>query len=199
MAFGRAWLKNILQEEDKPIEEKVAEIMKEHVAVTDGLKEERDGYKTQAGKTAELQKQLEDLQSGDDWKAKFDKEHEAFENFKKQTQQDAENAKVRSAYRKLLADEGISEKRLDSILKVTDFSKMKLDKDGNLDKADELRKSINEEWSEFKTTITEKGANVEKPPQTGKPMKTREEILAIKDTTERQKAIAENLNLFGKG
>ena len=199
MAFGRAWLKNILQEEDKTTDEKLAEIMKEHVAVTDGLKEERDSYKEQAGKTADLQKQLEATQSGENWQEKFEKEHKAFEDFKKQTENEANAAKVRSAYRKLLADEGISEKRLDSILKVTDFSGMKLDKEGNLENADDLRKVINAEWGDFKTTVTEKGATVEKPPQTGKPVKTREEILAIKDTTERQKAIAENLQLFGKG
>ena len=197
MAFGRTWLKNILQEEDKSVEEKVAEIMKEHVSVTDSLKEERDGYKEQAGKTADLQKQLEDLQSGDNFKEKYEKEHEAFENFKKQTASDAEAAKVKAAYRKLLAGEGIGEKRLDSILKVTDFSKMKLDKDGNLEKADELKKAINDEWSDFKTTVTERGATVEKPPQTGKTKMTKEEIFAIKDTTQRQKAIAENHELFG--
>ena len=197
MAFGRTWLKNILQEEDKSVEEKVAEIMKEHVSVTDSLKEERDGYKEQAGKAADLQKQLEDLQSGDNFKEKYEKEHEAFENFKKQTASDAEAAKVKAAYRKLLAGEGIGEKRLDSILKVTDFSKMKLDKDGNLEKADELKKAINDEWSDFKTTVTERGATVEKPPQTGKTKMTKEEIFAIKDTTQRQKAIAENHELFG--
>ena len=197
MAFGRTWLKNILQEEDKSVEEKVAEIMKEHVSVTDSLKEERDGYKEQAGKAADLQKQLEDLQSGDNFKEKYEKEHEAFENFKKQTASDAEAAKVKAAYRKLLAGEGIGEKRLDSILKVTDFSKMKRDKDGNLEKADELKKAINDEWSDFKTTVTERGATVEKPPQTGKTKMTKEEIFAIKDTTQRQKAIAENHELFG--
>ena len=197
MSFGRTWLKNILQEEDKSVEEKVAEIMKEHVSVTDSLKEERDGYKEQAGKAADLQKQLEDLQSGDNFKEKYEKEHEAFENFKKQTASDAEAAKVKAAYRKLLAGEGIGEKRLDSILKVTDFSKMKLDKDGNLEKADELKKAINDEWSDFKTTVTERGATVEKPPQTGKTKMTKEEIFAIKDTTQRQKAIAENHELFG--
>ena len=199
MAFGRAWLKNVLQEDDKPIEEKVAEIMKEHVAVTDGLKEERDGYKDQAEKAADLQKELDGLQGGDDWQKKFEDEHKAFEDFKKQTASEAEAAKVKAAYRELLADEGIGAKRLDTIIRVTDFSKMKLDKDGSLENADELRKSINEEWSEFKTTVVERGATVEKPPHTGKPTRTREEILAIKDTTERQKAIAENLNLFGKG
>ena len=197
MGFGRSWLKNILQEEDKSVEEKVAEIMKEHVSVTDSLKQERDEYKEQAGKAADLQKQLEEKQGGENWQEKFEKEHEAFENFKKQTASDAEAAKVRAAYRKLLADEGIGEKRLDAILKVTDFSKMKLDRDGNLEKADELKKSINDEWSDFKTTVTEKGAVVEKPPQTSKTKMTKEEIFAIKDTAQRQKAIAENHELFG--
>ena len=97
----------------------------------------------------------------------------------------------------ILAGEGIGEKRLDSILKVTDLSKMKLDKDGNLEGVDELKKAINDEWGEFKTTVTEKGAVVEKPLVTGKATKTKDEIMAIKDTRERQQAIAENHQLFG--
>ena len=76
---------------------------------------------------------------------------------------------------------------------------MKLDKDGELIGIDDLKKAINEEWSEFKTTVVERGANVEKPPKTDGAKMTKEQILAIKDTSERQKAIAENLNLFGKG
>ena len=113
------------------------------------------------------------------------------------TAEDAEAAKVRAAYRKMLAEEKIGEKRLDSIIKVTDFSGMKLDKDGNLANADELRKKIGDEWGEFRTTTTERGATVEKPPQIGKATKTKDEILSIKDTAERQKAIAENHELFG--
>ena len=80
---------------------------------------------------------------------------------------------------------------------MTDLSKMKLDKDGNLDGEAELKKTINNEWGEFKTTVTTKGAVVEKPLQTGKATKTKEEIYAIKDPAERQKAIAENHELFG--
>lgn len=194
MAFTRTWLKNITKDDDM-----VNAIMEEHVAVVDGLKQKMDSLKEQADKAADLQKQLEGLQGGENWQEKYEKEHNAFEDYKKQAAKDAEAAKVKAAYRKLLADEGISEKRLDSILKVTDLSKIKLDKEGNLENADELKKAINTEWSDFKTTVTEKGATVDKPPQTGKPVKTREEILSIKDTTERQKAIAENLNLFQKG
>ena len=192
MAFTRTWLKSVTKDD-----EMVNAIMEEHVAVVDGLKAKMDSLKAEADKAADLQKQLDGLKGGEDYREKYEKEHKAFEDFKKQTESDANAAKVRAAYRKLLAGEGISEKRLDAILKVTDFSKMKLDKDGNLDGESDLKKAINSEWSEFKTTVTERGATVEKPPQTGKATKTKEEIFAIKDTAERQKAIAENHELFG--
>ena len=194
MAFTRSFLKA-----SGLTDEQISAVMEEHVAVTDALKKDRDSYKAEAEKAAELQKQLDASKGGEDFKAKYEQEHQAFEDFKKKTAEDAEAAKVRAAYRKLLIEEGIGEKRLDSIMKVTDFSKMKLDKDGKLDSEDELRKSIGDEWGEFKTTVTEKGAKVETPPVTGKSQMTKEQILAIKDTSERQKAIAENLNLFGKG
>ena len=192
MAFTRNFLKSTGLSDDQ-----ITAVIEEHTAVTDALKKERDGYKEQAEKAADLQKQLDDLANGEDFKKKYEDEHTAFEDFKAKTASDAEAANVRSAYRKLLAGEGISEKRLDAILKVTDFSGMKLDKDENLEKADELKKAINSEWGEFKTTVTERGATVEKPPQTGKSKMSKEEIYAIKDTAQRQKAIAENHELFG--
>ena len=197
MAFGRKWLDEILQNEELSAKEKAQKIMDEHISVTDALKDDRDKFKGEAEKAADLQKQLDGMNGGEDYKKKYEDEHKAFEDFKKQTAQSAETAKVKAAYRKLLADEGISEKRLDSILKITDFDKMKLDKEGNLENISDLKKAINEEWSEFKTTVTTKGAQVEKPPQTSKATKTKEEIFAIKDTAERQKAIAENHELFG--
>lgn len=202
-SFGRKWLEGILENEELTSKEKAQQIMDGHITVTDGLKEERDGYKADAEKAADLQKQLDDLSNGEDFQKKYEDEHKAFEDFKKQTASEAEAAKVKAAYRKLLAGEGISEKRLDGIIKVAeargDLKKVKLDKDGNFEDADGLKKAINDEWGEFKTIVTERGAEVEKPPQTDKPTKTREEILAIKDVGERQKAIAENLKLFGKG
>ena len=192
MAFTRNFLKSTGLSD-----EQISAVIEEHTAVTDALKKERDGFKEQAEKAADLQKQLDDLAKGEDFKQKYEDEHKAFEDFKQKTASDAEAAKVRSAYRKLLSGEGISEKRLDAILKVTDLSKMKLDKDGNLEREEDLKTAINDEWGDFKTTVTEKGAVVEKPPQVGKATKTKEEIFAIKDTAERQKAIAENHELFG--
>lgn len=178
-------------------EEQVKAVMEEHVSVTDALKAERDKFKAEAEKLPGVQKELDDLKGGEDWKKKYEDERKSFEDFRNKTAQDAEAAKVRAAYRKLLIDEKIGEKRLDSILKVTDFTKMKLDKDGNLEGEDALRKAIGDEWSEFRVTTTQQGANVANPPQIGKAQMTKEEIRNIKDTSARQKAIAENHELFG--
>ena len=194
MAFKRSFLESLGLSEQQ-----VSAVMDEHVSVTDALKADRDKYKAQAEKLPEIQKQLDEIKGGEDWKQKFEDEHKAFEDFKNNAAQKEEAAKVRAAYRKLLTDEKIGEKWLDRIMKGTDFSGMKLDKDGNLNDLDKLKESIDKEWGDVKTTVTEKGADVAKPPQTGNGKMTKADILKIADTAERQKAIAENLNLFGKG
>lgn len=192
MAFTRAFLKSA-----GLTDEQITAIMEEHVSVVTGLKDDRDRYKAEAEKLPDLQKQVEDLKGGEDYKTKWETEHKAFEDYKGQVAQEAEAAKVRAAYRRLLADCRISEKRLDAICKVTDFSKMKLDKDGNLTDADALRASIQNDWGDFVSTTTERGVNVETPPENAKSTRSKAEILAIKDTAERQKAIADNHALFG--
>lgn len=178
-------------------EAQISAIMDEHTAVTDRMKKEIDQYKADAEKLPTVQKELDALKSGEDFKAKYDKEHQDFEDYKAKVARDADAAKVRSAFRKLLTEEKISEKRLDAICKVTDFSAMKLDKDGQLHDADKLRETIKSDWGEFITETHEKGANVETPPDSGKNMMSKAEILAIKDTAERQQAIAANHQLFG--
>ena len=127
----------------------------------------------------------------------YDKEHQDFNDYKARIARESDEAKVRAAYRQLLTDCKVSEKRLDAILRVTDFSGMKLDKDGKLEDADKLRETVKTDWAEFVTETHERGAKVETPPEGGKPVRTREEILAIKDTSERQRAIADNHQLFG--
>jgi hypothetical protein len=130
----------------------------------DTLKAERDKYKVDADKLPDVQKELDGYKNGEDFKAKYEKEHTDFEAYKKQVTDEAEAAKVKAAYRKLLGEEKISDKRYDAIIKVTDFSGMKLDKDGNLENADGLRKKINEDWSEFKVTTRQRTGMVETPP-----------------------------------
>lgn len=138
------------------------------------------------------------LAAAEKWQEKYTKEHETFEKFKADTEAKNKLADVKSAYKKLLTEAGIDPKRHDTIIRATSFDGMTLDKDGKLEKADDLKKSIETDWADFKVTTTTKGANVETPPANNAPAKkTKEEILAMKDVGERQKAIAENHELFG--
>ena len=166
MAFSRSFLKTM-----GLTDEQVTAIMEEHVSVVDALKKQRDEYKADvdkykadAEKLSEIQKQLDEAKGKEDYKAKYDKEHEDFEAYKGQVAKEAEEAKVKAAYRKLLTDEKINEKRLDAVIRLTDFSGMKLDKDGNLENAEQLKKAINTEWGEYKTVTKTRGADVSTPP-----------------------------------
>ena len=194
MAFTRSFLKAT-----GLTDEQISAVMEEHVAVTNGLKQERDTYKADADKLPDLQKKLQDAEANENFKQKYEDEHRAFEDFKTKTAEDAKAAEVRAAYRKLLVEEKIGESKLDKIIKVTDFTSMKLDKDGKLENESDLRKTIGEEWGEFRTTVSTKGAKVSTPPASSNSKLTKEDILKIEDTGERQRAIAENLELFQKG
>lgn len=168
-SFSRKWLDEILTDENLSEKEKAQKIMNGHITITNGLMDERDTLKSQAeangNKAADLQKQLDGIKGGEDYKQKYEDEHRAFEDFRKQTALDAETARVKAAYRKLLVDEGISEKWLDRVMKSTDLSGVKLDESGSLANIDELKKAISDDWGDVKTTVIEKGAHVDNPPK----------------------------------
>lgn len=179
-------------------DEQVSAIIEEHANTVSGLKSEIERYKADATKLPEVQKELDDLKKGgDDWKDKYEKEHKAFTDYKTEVADKESLAKVQSAYKKLLSDNKVGDRHLDSILKVTDFSKMKLGEDGKLVDEQKLVESIKSDWSGFITTSHTQGADVSTPPAGAGTPKTKEDILKIKDTSERQKAIAENHELFG--
>lgn len=202
-SFSRKWLDEVLQNEELSPKEKAQRIMEGHIEVTDGLKDERDALKEKAGKADSLQAELDGIKGGENWQQKYTDEHKAFEEYKRQQAASAAAEKVKSAYRSLLLSEGYSEKRVDGMVKVAeargDLAKLKLTDDGSFENASELKTAIAAEWGEFKASVSEQGAKVANPPQTGKSTVTKADIFAEKDTTKRQQMIAENLNLFGKG
>lgn len=193
MALTRAMLKGM-----QLTEEQVSAIIEEHSNTVQGLKDEIKKYKEDAEKLPGIQKELDKLKEGDgnDWEKKYNDEHKAFEDYKKEVADKEATAKVRSAYRKLLIENGVGEKHVDAVLRVTDFSNVKIDKEGKLDNADKLAESIKSEWAGFITTTGTKGAPVDNPPGGSKATMTKDDIMKIKDTSERQKAIAENIDLF---
>ena len=190
--------------------EKIDEIIAAHSESVDALKEQRDSYKKDAETLAEVQKKLSDAEEkvkelteatkgSADFEKKYTDLKKEYEEFKTGKEKEAQEAKVRNAYRALLKDAGVSEKRLDTVLKVSDLSAVKLDKDGNIEGADVLTETIKKDWSDFITTLGTEGAKTATPPKNeGGAVKTREEIMQIKDTQERQKAWGDYIRNGGK-
>lgn len=186
-------------------EAKADEIIAVHTEVTDALKTERDKFKSDAAKYAEVQAELDGIkaQAAKDggknpFEAKYKALKEEFDQFKADTESKATKAKKEAAYRKLLKEVGVSEKRIDTVIRVSDISGIEFDEDGKIKGADKLTESIKKEWSDFIPTKTQEGAPEANPPKsTGSKTMTKDTIMQIKDDGERQKAIAENHELFG--
>lgn len=198
MALTRKYLKEIGIES-----EKIDLIIEAHTDTVDALKDERDKYKENADKVKTLEKELEqakaNAQTDSEWKEKYEKVNADFESYKSEQETKATKNAIKDAYRKLLKDAGVSEKRIDTVLKVTDLDSMSLDKEGKLNDSDKLTESIKNDWSDFIAVQHEHGAKTTTPPANdgGKNTMTKAEILGIKDTALRQKAIAENPQAFG--
>lgn len=189
MALTRKMLKAMGIED-----EKIDQIVEAHAETIETLKNERDELKQKVGDFEAVQKELNELksaaQSGEDWKGKYEKLQADVESQNRQTA-------VTQAYKKLLQDSGVDIRRIDSILKVSDLSKIELDKDGGIVGAKELSEKIKSEWADFITVNGEKREAPAAPPMQSKIKMSKADIMAIKDTAERQKAIAENSELFG--
>ena len=119
-----------------------------------------------------------------------------FDEYKTDVKNKQEKSQIESAYKRILLDCGISEKRIDKILKVSDLSTIKM-KDGKVDNLDEVKKNIEDEWSDFIVKKDVKGASVTTPPSNSGTKMSKDEIMKIKDATERQKAMIDNHELFG--
>ena len=185
--------------------EKIDEIIKAHSDTVEALKEERDSYKDKAEKYDKVQadltatkEQLENLSKDDAYKVKYDAIKEEFDEFKKNVETEKTNRSKSAAYKDLLKEIGISEKRIDAVAKLVDLDKIKLDKDGKIEGSADLKKSLSEEWSDFIVKNGQDGASTSTPPEnSGGVIKTKEEIMKIKDTQERQKAWGEFIKQGG--
>lgn len=203
MALTRSMLKGM-----GLTEEQVSAIIDAHTETVDGLKDSLKAAKADADKLKAVQKELDDLKAndGDDYKAKYEKEHSDFDEYKKTVANEKATAEKRSLYRELLRECGVDAKRIDSVMKVADIEAAKV-KDGKIENVEDLTKSIKSEWADFIATDSTRGANVQTPPQgKGSTKMTREEIFRkdehgkyVHSTQERINAIQANLEAQAKG
>jgi len=179
-------------------DEQIEGVIEGHTETVDGLNARIKALEADAQKAQALQQELDGLKNGgDDWKAKHDQVQGEFEAYKQEVAGKERAANVRAAYRKMLEGINIDPRRIDAILKATDFKDIQLGENNQLENAEKLAEDAKKEWGDFVMTEQKRGANVQTPPEGGAKQMTREEILGIKDAGERQRAIAENHEMFG--
>ena len=157
--------------------DKQDEIIASHSETVTALKDEIAKYKADAEKLAEVeakladtQKELDDLKSNTDsteLKDKYDKLKKEYDSYKESVKAESVKASKEKAYRALLKEAGVSEKRFDTIIKVSgaDIDKLTLDKEGNVENKGDVLKGISENWSDFVQTSGVQGVKTPTPPQ----------------------------------
>ena len=185
MGFTRKFLSAMGIEADK-----VDEIINAHIEVVDGLKEERDNFKKDAEKLADVQKQLDKAnekiaKNGDGEtvaKEDYDKLKKEYDDYKADITAKNTRTEKENAFRELLKSVGVSEKRFNAIIKISDIDGLELDKDGKIKDAEKHTETIKSEWADFIETTTTKGAKTANPPaNNGKGVKTKEEIYKMEN------------------
>ena len=202
MAMTRKFLKAMGIEE-----EKIEQIIEAHTETVNALKEERDNFKADAEKLPSVQKELNELKEatkngGEETvlKSEYDKIKKEYDDYKADISAKETKSAKEHAYRELLRGAGVSEKRLDAILKVTNLDSVELDKDGKIKDADKHTETVKTDWADFIETTSTQGANTATPPtNNGGTKMTKADIYKKDDkgryvlsTEERQKALVEN-------
>jgi hypothetical protein len=203
MALTRKMLKAMELDDDK-----ITQIIDAHQSTIDEIADERDKYKADVDKykaeaerlgtvEKDLLKAQAKLEDADKVSEKLKNLQNEFAEYRADVDAKATQASKEKAYKDLLKQAGVSDKRFDSIIKVSDLSKIELDKDGKVKDPKAVVDAIKSEWSDFIVTEHEKGAQTPNPPANNGGVKmSKDEIMKIKDTAERQQAMLENKELF---
>ena len=198
--FTRSEIRKIIGE--GCTEEMESSLVALHLGVVDPLKDDVTKYKTAAEKLQEVQTELNTLKAkgGTDWEAKYNEEHTAFEQYKAD-----QTAKETRAAKEAAAESYFTGKRITGAnLKIAmrgardEIDGLELDDKGQIKDPAKLDALVQGEFAGLVVKTREKGPGASTPPSSSSGGKmTRDEIMAIKDVGERQKAIAENLEAFG--
>lgn len=150
--------------------EKIDEIISAHTETVSAIKEEKEALKADSDRLKTVEKELETAKAelekfkSGDWEKKYTDLKSEYDGYKETVKAKETTAAKTAAYKKLLQEAGISEKRFDVILKVTNLKDIELESDGTVKDAEKLTEGIKSEWADFITTEGKKGAETATPP-----------------------------------
>lgn len=166
MALSRKFLSAMGIEADK-----IDQIIEAHTETVDALKADRDKYKADAEKLPGVQQDLDDAKQkiadhtdNEKWHTKYDALKDQFDDYKKNEAAKVAKESKKAVLKDLLKEIGISDKRIDSVVKITDIDAIELDDQGAIKDADALKESLKNEWAEFIVKEETHGASSHTPP-----------------------------------
>lgn len=167
--LSKKFLAGLGIDEDKAdlICERHKEVLNEIITERDELKEKAEKYddaQTQLNKYKKAEQDAANNGEKDPWKVKYDAIKEEFDNYKTGIETEKVKAQKTEAYKQLLKNAGVSEKRIDAVIKVSDIDSIEIDEKGNVKDSDKITEGIKAEWSDFIQTSTTEGANTPNPP-----------------------------------
>ena len=195
MALTRKFLKAMGIED-----EKIDQIVDAHTETVDGLKNELKAAQEKANKLDGVEKELNELKAkGEDgYKEKYEKEHKAFEDYKNDVTAKQTKAAKEAAAKAYFEAKNITGANLSIAMRGArdEINGIELDENGKIKDAKALDDLVSGEYAGLIVSTTTKGAKTATPPANNGGGVTKEQIFAIKDAGERQRAIAEHLDLF---
>ena len=184
-------------------DEQVDTIIEAHTDTVDGLKADVEKYKGDAEKLPTVQKELDDLKAAGDggYKEKYEKEHKAFEDFRKEREAKDTRAAKEQAVMEYLKSKNVQDTNLKLALRSlsAEIDGAELE-NGKLKDSKAFDDLLSGELSGLVTTTTEKGtSNPATPPAINGKVMTKADIYKKDDkgryvmsAAERQKALMEN-------
>ena len=181
-------------------DEQVDSIIEMHTETVDGLKDKLKAAEAKAADYDDVVRERDDLKakSGEDFKKKYEDEHKAFAAYKKDVESKATMEAKQKAVRAYLESKGITGANLEIAMRGVkdEINAAEVDGDKLKDTA-ALDALIGGDFKSLIVTQSKQGVPAANPPKNSGAKPTKAEIMAIKDTAERQRAIAQNLELFG--
>lgn len=180
MALTRKFLAALGIENDK-----IDEIISAHTDTVNGLKDEIEKHRSSADRLADAQRELGEQKDevarlkklvSDNEKSPYKKSFEEldtkykdlekqFSDYKADIEAKDVLAKKTDAYKKLLVSSGVSDKRIDAVMRVSDIGAIEFNEDGTVKDAEKLTENIKSEWSDFIVSTHEQGAKTPNPPE----------------------------------
>ena len=156
MALTREFIRKLAKESDVELpKEFIDGIISEHTAARDAYAEEKV--------KEELAKHPEEIKVKETDEYKQLKKQ--FEDYKTDVEKKETHAAKEKALRELLKSAGVSEKRLNAVLRVSDVDGIELDESGKIKDAENRTETIKTEWADFIEKTEVVGANTANPPQ----------------------------------